>query len=61
MEKLILGRGGGEAGGEPHLAHVTFAMMLYNCAKFGRNRFSSFRVYKEQTNIFTNATKHIYM
>ena len=63
MKKLIFGGGGGEAGGQPHLAHVTSAMMLYICAKFGRNRFSSFRVYKEQTNqhIYNGHQTYIYV
>ena len=33
---------------DSYLARVTFAMVLYIRAKFDRNQFSSFRVYKEQ-------------
>ena len=37
-----------------NLAYVTFALILYLCTKFGKNRVSSFCINEEQTNKQTN-------
>ena len=50
MWKLAFSGGRGGRGDGPNLAHVTFTLLYYTiCAEFGKNRFSNFCVYKEQT------------